>query len=579
MNRPEEPAGSAPDGDGSIHVLGTAHVSEQSAERVRETVEAEDPDIVAVELDKARYQQLQGETPDDLEAKDLLGGGTVFQFLAYWMLSYVQQRMGDRFDVEPGADMQAAVDVAESDGRGLALVDREIQTTIQRFWARLTLGEKAKLLGGVGFGIADPVTVGLTVGGGVGLGLGLIVGMAILPAFGVMIASGVGGGLLTGVLGGAVVGAIAGALITGTLVPTLSIPGIGPVGTIERGVLGLGAGGVAGIWLAISGTAVPVIGTPGFESIGDTLIRAVVSGSAGLMVGGLVGMGIGMVLVRGMPEPEVTEEFDPESLTDGDVVTAMMEEFRRFSPGGAEALIDERDAYIAHKLHAIRNAGYDAVAVVGAGHKAGIEEYLENPASLPDMESITGVESGSRFSLFNIFGYLVLIGFLSFFGLLAMAGARNTFLLQLFVAWFLFNGVFAFAAARLAGARLQSASVGGLVAWMTSINPMLAPGWFAGYVELRYRPVNVTDIKTLNELLDEPAKPLGDIIQEMLEVPLFKLIAVVAMTNIGSLVATVLFPFVVLPFFFDGISGVSEIGQLMLEGASNSAQLIRDILR
>jgi len=62
---------------------------------------------------------------------------------------------------------------------------------------------------------------------------------------------------------------------------------------------------------------------------------------------------------------------------------------------------------------------------------------------------------------------------------------ENAFLFRLFGAWFLINGAFAFAFAKLAGARWTSAGVGGAVAWMTSINPMLAPGWFTGYVELR----------------------------------------------------------------------------------------------
>ncbi len=66
-------------------------------------------------------------------------------------------------------------------------------------------------------------------------------------------------------------------------------------------------------------------------------------------------------------------------MTDTDVVSAMMEEFREFSPGGAQALIDERDAYIAHRLVALRQSGHHVVAVVGAGHREGIERYLKYP--------------------------------------------------------------------------------------------------------------------------------------------------------------------------------------------------------
>jgi pheromone shutdown protein TraB len=256
----------------------------------------------------------------------------------------------------------------------------------------------------------------------------------------------------------------------------------------------------------------------------------------------------------------------------------MMEEFRQFSPGGAEALIDERDAFIAHKLVALREAGHDVVAVVGAGHQAGIENYLEHPDALPEFESLVGTESGRRFSLFKLFGYLVTVAFVSFFVLLAMAGVRQRLLLEVFAAWFLFNGVISFSLAKLAGARWASAGVGGAVAWLTSVNPMLAPGWFAGYVELKYTSVNVGDIAKLNELMSDEETPLRDLLGQMLDVPLFRLIAVVAMTNVGSMIATFLFPFVVLPLFGAEVGGVDQIGEWMVQGARNSADLIIETL-
>jgi len=129
-----EPADRSPppgaSGEGRVSVVGTAHVSEASVQEVETRIAEDRPDIVAVELDEGRYRQLQGEEPEDLDASDLLKGNTVFQFLAYWMLSYVQTRLGDQFDVKPGADMMAAIDTAEEHGIDVALVDRDIQETI-----------------------------------------------------------------------------------------------------------------------------------------------------------------------------------------------------------------------------------------------------------------------------------------------------------------------------------------------------------------------------------------------------------------------------------------------------------------
>ena len=418
-------------GEGSVRVVGTAHVSEKSAEEVRAAVDEERPDVVAVELDENRYRQLQGEDPDDIDPKELLRGSAAYQFLAYWLLSYVQKRLGDQFDVDPGADMLAGIEAAEEIGAGVALVDRDIQVTIQRFWAGIGFWEKLGLLWEL----------------------------------------------------------------------TLAIVGVG----------------------------------------GDT------------------------------------EEIDLDELTDTDVISAMMEEFRQFSPTAAETLIDERDAYIAYNLHELRKSGANVVAVVGAGHKAGIMEYLDNPETLPSMEPLQGRKK-SRFSIGKAIGYLLTLGFLVFFVLLALSGVSQPTLFAVFLAWFLFNGIFAFTLAKLAGAHWTSAGVGGLVAWLTSINPLLAPGWFAGYIELQHTSINVSDIGRLNELLEDEESPIRDLVSDMLDVGLFRLIVIVAVTNIGSMIASVLFPFLVLPHMGEEFESVSAISNAMIEGAANGADIVMQLL-
>ena len=108
------------------------------------------------------------------------------------------------------------------------------------------------------------------------------------------------------------------------------------------------------------------------------------------------------------------------------------------------------------------------------------------------------------------------------------------------------------------------------------MNPLLAPGWFAGYVELRYIDVNVSDISTLNELLGDEERPLGDLIGEMLDVPLFRLIVIVALTNVGSFIGSVLFVAVAVPALFAGagVESAGDVAALMLRGARNSLDLV-----
>jgi pheromone shutdown protein TraB len=585
MTESAEPGGATPtDAPGSVTVVGTAHVSAESAERVEETIRDRRPDMVAVELDEGRHRQMQGEAPDDIEAKDLLSGNTVFQFLAYWMLSYVQTQMGERFDIEPGADMKAAVDTAEELGLGLALVDRDIQVTMQRFWTRLSLGEKLKLVGGLAVGITNPFSLAVAGGTGIGMVLGALFAEFLAPTFGLagLFTLGVTNVAALQALGGLVGGAVFGLGIGLFLLPSIRPPSA-LAARIDwfsfRLLIGTVAGAALGLALAVANPLpAGTVGSGSFLSIGETVIQLATGAALGGAVGLALGALVGIVLDATVEDvDEIDDDFDIEDLTDGDVVTAMMEEFRRFSPRGAEALIDERDAFIAHKLYALRAQGHDVVAVVGAGHRAGIERYLDHPDELPSIESLSGTASSRRFSLGKIVGYLFTVGFAAFFFLLLMAGVQDTFLLKLFGAWFLINGVFAFGMARLAGARWSSAGVGGAVAWLTSINPMLAPGWFTGYVELRHRPVNVSDIQRLNAILDDTETPIPELLGDMFDVPLFRLIMIVAMTNVGSIVASFLFATVVVPSMAPELGGVSGIGAELLAGAQNSAELIVEV--
>ena len=55
--------------DREIILIGTAHISQASKELVRETIEAESPDTVCVELDEGRLKSIQD--PDRWKRTDL----------------------------------------------------------------------------------------------------------------------------------------------------------------------------------------------------------------------------------------------------------------------------------------------------------------------------------------------------------------------------------------------------------------------------------------------------------------------------------------------------------------------------
>jgi len=144
---------------GKIIIVGTAHVSEKSIAEVNEVIEREKPDIVAVELDKPRFQALKGEEEvKEVNLKELLSGGKFYHFMLHWLLAYVQKKIGADTGVKPGAEMMAAIEQAEKSGAKIALIDRDIQVTLGRFWNRMSFFEKLKLftsLVGASFGFGS----------------------------------------------------------------------------------------------------------------------------------------------------------------------------------------------------------------------------------------------------------------------------------------------------------------------------------------------------------------------------------------------------------------------------------------
>ena len=138
----------APD---NLKIIGTAHVSEKSVEEVRNTIIESEPDIVAVELDAARYQNLLNEkngiqTDKEIKIREILKGNNLTMLLVSGFLSYFQKKIGEEVGVKPGSEMLAAAEAAEEAGSKVALIDRDIQITLKRALNQMTFWEKAKFV-------------------------------------------------------------------------------------------------------------------------------------------------------------------------------------------------------------------------------------------------------------------------------------------------------------------------------------------------------------------------------------------------------------------------------------------------
>jgi pheromone shutdown-related protein TraB len=374
---PVPPVGAKPH---EIIVVGTAHVSEKSVQEVTSAIEETKPDIVAIELCPARYKSLTGQEEEkEIKISELLSGGKLYFFLVQWFLAYIQKKIGDEMGVKPGSEMLAAIETAKRTGARVALVDRDVGITIQRFWSAMGFLDKVRLIG------------------------------SLIPA-----------------------------------------------------ALGWGE-----------------------------------------------------------------EEIDIESITQDDIVSQMISEFRKISPSAANVLVDERDAYIARNLYQLSLQGR-VLAVVGAGHKEGIAKHLAHPEQIPSLEGLSQ-KPAKKITFARVFGAVVTLLILATIGLVLVKAQSSQNIALAFGIWFLVTGGFSALGVVLARGHPLSVLTALMVAWMTTLNPFVAAGWFAGMVEAWKLKPTVADLKRLAQ---------ASSFDQMMQNRLFKVILVAALANLGAMAGT-----------------------------------------
>ena len=131
-----------------ILLVGTAHVSRESAELVREVIERERPDAVCLELDPQRFEALaERRSWESLDLLELIRRKRLATLLANLVLASYQRRLGGRLGVMPGAEMLEASRTAERLGIPVALCDRDVRITLRRAWASMSFWRKSQLAG------------------------------------------------------------------------------------------------------------------------------------------------------------------------------------------------------------------------------------------------------------------------------------------------------------------------------------------------------------------------------------------------------------------------------------------------
>jgi len=221
------------------------------------------------------------------------------------------------------------------------------------------------------------------------------------------------------------------------------------------------------------------------------------------------------------------EKIDVDEMLKEDIIDRLVNEFRKLSPSAAKVIIDERDAYMAANLLQAAKKYEKIVAVVGAGHKRGIERYLKNPELIPDIKELEKVKE-SRISLIKLFSYSLIV--LIFLAFLTIAKINSELIIEAFIYWFLINGFLASLGALIAGAHPLSILGAFLSAWLTSLLPFIAAGWVAGLIEVKMRKPTFKDIEDLVQVKD---------FKDLIRNKVFRILLVAALTNVGSMIGTI----------------------------------------
>lgn len=368
-----------------LTIIGTAHVSDESVREVKQAIYDNNPDVVAIELDKGRYTRIRNEMngiqeDDTISVSKIIKENKVGLFLASTILGYFQSKIGEEVDVKPGSEMIGAIEAADELEIPIALIDRDINTTLQRALNEMTFMEKAKFL---------------------------------------------------------------------------------------------------------------------LESLTSIFSS----------------------------KQDIENEIDIEELKNPENLDEIMEYFKEVSPGAYNVLVKERDAYLAGN---ILKLPYDkVVAVVGAGHKPGINKYLDHPHSIPPLSELENIDK-KKIPWTKLILALIPILFVVIFFLAFINGINIGEDIFYFI---IISMIMGFLGSILSGSKIISAIIGGLVAPLTIIHPLLAAGWFSGLTEAKLRKVRQKDIQDIAKIKH---------LKELWHNNIFRILLVVIGTNLGVTLATLI---------------------------------------
>jgi len=226
------------------------------------------------------------------------------------------------------------------------------------------------------------------------------------------------------------------------------------------------------------------------------------------------------MLIFSMFNKEKISEEEIERLKSEDILTAALSELARSFPRLKNTLIDERDQYLAEKIKLA--PGNKVIAIVGAGHIPGIKKEIDKEH---DLITLIKIPSTSNYIKVLVWGIpLAIIAIIaSTFTYSHPAGFEQI------TQWFLWNGSLSALGALIAMAHPLSILTAFVAAPFSSLNPLLAAGWFAGIAEALIRRPRVEDFEQLGDITT-----LKDFFYNRVT----KILLIVALANLGSMAGT-----------------------------------------
>jgi pheromone shutdown-related protein TraB len=219
-------------------------------------------------------------------------------------------------------------------------------------------------------------------------------------------------------------------------------------------------------------------------------------------------------------DEEISEE-DLERMKTEDMLSSALNELSSSFPKLKKHLVDERDQYLAQK---IKDApGDKVVAVLGAAHVPGIKKEVYKEHDLEELSSVP-----PKYLTSKIAGWIIPIIIIAII-VSTFSVDKNTGIDQI-ISWVLWNGTLSAIGAAIAFGHFLSILTAFLVAPITSLNPLLAAGWFAGITEAFIRKPSVEDFENLTQDIFT--------IKGFWKNRVTKILLVVILANLGSVIGT-----------------------------------------